>query len=186
MTIKKLVISCSVISMLSGYALPAYSYDNILGTIIGAAGGAAVGSNIGKGKGNIAAIAVGTLIGAGIGSGIGNSINNGNVYAANYHDNSNYKYHSSKVGHNYNKWHSGYRSGHHHYKYNNYTRIYQPYPINPAYNTQIIQVNDYQIEQPQAEEYCREFNQNITINGKTQPGYGIACLQPDGSWKIKK
>ena len=31
---------------------------------------------------------------------------------------------------------------------------------------------------------CREFQQSITVGGKTEQAYGIACLQPDGSWKI--
>lgn len=34
------------------------------------------------------------------------------------------------------------------------------------------------------ESYCREFAQTFTIDGETQSGYGTACLQPDGSWKI--
>jgi surface antigen len=32
--------------------------------------------------------------------------------------------------------------------------------------------------------YCREFQQSITIGGQQQNGYGKACQQPDGSWKI--
>lgn len=32
--------------------------------------------------------------------------------------------------------------------------------------------------------YCREFQQTITVGGKTERGYGTACRQPDGSWKI--
>lgn len=32
--------------------------------------------------------------------------------------------------------------------------------------------------------YCREFTQNITVGGETQVGYGTACQQPDGAWKI--
>ena len=36
----------------------------------------------------------------------------------------------------------------------------------------------------QAGSYCREFQQNVTIGGKRQQGYGKACQQPDGSWKI--
>jgi surface antigen len=32
--------------------------------------------------------------------------------------------------------------------------------------------------------YCREFQQEITIDGKPQRSYGTACRQPDGSWKI--
>ena len=33
-------------------------------------------------------------------------------------------------------------------------------------------------------QYCREFQQTITVGGETQQGYGRACRQPDGSWKI--
>lgn len=33
---------------------------------------------------------------------------------------------------------------------------------------------------------CREFQQEITIGGKTEQAYGTACLQPDGSWKIQE
>lgn len=32
--------------------------------------------------------------------------------------------------------------------------------------------------------HCREFTQSIVVNGVRQPGYGTACLQPDGSWEI--
>jgi surface antigen len=32
--------------------------------------------------------------------------------------------------------------------------------------------------------YCREFQQSITIGGRKAQGYGIACQQPDGSWRI--
>jgi len=31
---------------------------------------------------------------------------------------------------------------------------------------------------------CREFQQEITVGGKTEEAYGTACLQADGSWKI--
>lgn len=33
--------------------------------------------------------------------------------------------------------------------------------------------------------YCREYNTTITIDGRAKRGYGTACRQPDGSWKIK-
>lgn len=31
---------------------------------------------------------------------------------------------------------------------------------------------------------CREYQQNITIAGRTEKGFGTACRQPDGSWRI--
>lgn len=32
--------------------------------------------------------------------------------------------------------------------------------------------------------YCREFQQTVTIGGRTEQAYGTACRQPDGTWKI--
>jgi hypothetical protein len=31
---------------------------------------------------------------------------------------------------------------------------------------------------------CREFQQEVTIDGRPQEAYGTACLQPDGSWEV--
>ena len=31
---------------------------------------------------------------------------------------------------------------------------------------------------------CREFQQTVTVGGRTEQAYGTACLQPDGSWEI--
>ena len=33
-------------------------------------------------------------------------------------------------------------------------------------------------------EYCREFQSEINVGGQREKGYGTACQQPDGSWKI--
>ena len=33
-------------------------------------------------------------------------------------------------------------------------------------------------------QYCREFQQTLTVGGQTEQAYGTACRQPDGSWKI--
>jgi surface antigen len=32
--------------------------------------------------------------------------------------------------------------------------------------------------------YCREFVQEVKIDGKREKAYGAACQQPDGSWEI--
>jgi surface antigen len=31
---------------------------------------------------------------------------------------------------------------------------------------------------------CREFQQKITVGGKSEDAFGTACQEPDGSWKI--
>jgi len=33
--------------------------------------------------------------------------------------------------------------------------------------------------------YCREFQNEVTIDGKKENAYGKACRQPDGSWKVQ-
>jgi surface antigen len=33
-------------------------------------------------------------------------------------------------------------------------------------------------------QYCREFQSEINVGGQREKGYGTACQQPDGSWKI--
>ena len=33
-------------------------------------------------------------------------------------------------------------------------------------------------------QYCREYQQALTIDGQQHRSYGTACRQPDGSWKI--
>ena len=39
-------------------------------------------------------------------------------------------------------------------------------------------------QQNDSGQYCREFQQTVTIGGETQNAYGKACRQPDGDWKI--
>jgi len=34
-------------------------------------------------------------------------------------------------------------------------------------------------------QYCREYQQNVSVGGKSQQAYGTACRQPDGSWQIQ-
>jgi len=33
--------------------------------------------------------------------------------------------------------------------------------------------------------YCREYQKEVTIDGKTQQTFGTACRQPDGTWRIQ-
>lgn len=38
--------------------------------------------------------------------------------------------------------------------------------------------------QSQNGEYCREYEQTVTIGDETQTAYGSACRQPDGKWRL--
>lgn len=33
-------------------------------------------------------------------------------------------------------------------------------------------------------QYCREFQQTVTIGGRSEQAYGTACRQPDGAWQV--
>jgi surface antigen len=35
-------------------------------------------------------------------------------------------------------------------------------------------------------QYCREFQNEVTIGGKREQAFGTACRQPDGSWQIQQ
>ena len=32
--------------------------------------------------------------------------------------------------------------------------------------------------------YCREYQQTVTVGGKTEQAYGTACRKPDGAWQV--
>ena len=50
--------------------------------------------------------------------------------------------------------------------------VYQP----PAYVSQPAPAPPQQA--------CHEYQTTATIDGRPQPAYGRACLQPDGTWRI--
>jgi hypothetical protein len=33
-------------------------------------------------------------------------------------------------------------------------------------------------------QYCREFQQTVTIGGRSEEAYGTACRKPDGAWEV--
>jgi len=53
----------------------------------------------------------------------------------------------------------------------------------PAANTD-YQVTPTESYQDANGRYCREYQTNATIAGRTQKVYGTSCRQPDGSWKL--
>lgn len=38
--------------------------------------------------------------------------------------------------------------------------------------------------QAEHRDYCRSFTKSIRVGGNIEAGYGRACLQPDGSWRV--
>ncbi len=129
------------------------------GTLLGAIGGAAVGSAIGGkggGTGKVVAVAAGTLAGAYIGREIGKSLDKADRAAMQRQ--TQYSLETTESG-STTTWHNP-DSG------NSGTITPQP-----AYTNK-------------QDQYCREYQQTVTVGGKTETAYGAACRQPDGTWKI--
>lgn len=143
----------------NGYSTGGTGIDKeLIGSLAGAAGGAVIGSNIGKGRGNIAAIAIGTLLGGKLGSEVGASLDRADM--AYYNKTSQRALETAATGESL-PWQNP-QSGN---------------------SGTITPTNFYQTNTGQ---YCREYQQTITVGGKTQNGYGTACRQPDGSWEIQR
>lgn len=127
-----------------------------VGTLLGAIGGAVIGDAAGGKGSNVLAIAVGALAGAWLGGELGKSLDRAD--RAYMRNSTQYALESSRSG-DTSQWVNP-DSGH--------QGTVTP---NPAY-------------QDNAGRHCREFQQTVTIGGKTEEAYGTACRMPDGSWKI--
>lgn len=128
-----------------------------IGTIAGAVGGAVVGDALGgHGTEKVILIAAGTLAGAWLGGSIGRKL-----------DRADRQYMETSTQQSLETSKSGYKTEW----------------INPDSGNQGT-VTPKPAYKNQDDQYCREFTQTVTIAGKTEEAYGIACRQPDGSWRI--
>lgn len=127
------------------------------GTLLGAGLGGLLGSQIGGGKGKMIAIGVGVLLGGLLGSEIGRSLDRADkLYMIQATQNS---LENSPTGSL-----TGWR--------------------NPDSGNQgtITPLATYRKPSGQ---YCREYQSDITVGGKTEQAYGTACRMPDGSWEVQ-
>lgn len=126
-----------------------------LGTLGGAAAGGLIGSQIGHGSGTAAATLTGVLLGGFLGNHMGATIDDADKRRAQAAEQRAY---SAPIGQQI--------------SWNN--------PENGNSGVIIPTRDGYS----SSGAYCREFQQNITVGGQRQQGYGKACQQPDGTWKI--
>ena len=129
-----------------------------LGTILGAAAGAIAGSQVGSGKGRTTAVAVGTLLGSLAGSSVGKSLDKIDMLHLQQTQQKTLENSPSGQTSTWKNPDSG----------NSGTITPQP------------------ARQTAQGVYCREYQQTITVGGRTEEAYGEACRQPDGTWKIVK
>ncbi len=127
-----------------------------IGTVGGAVLGGLAGSQIGSGSGRLVAVGIGTLLGSMAGSEIGRSL-----------DRADRLYIERTTGYALETGPSGVAQT----WQNPDTGHYGAVTPQPAY------------QNPQGQ-YCREYQQTVTIGGQTEQAYGTACRQPDGAWKI--
>jgi len=127
-----------------------------VGTVGGAVLGGLLGSQIGEGQGRLWATGAGAVLGALAGSEIGKSLDRADqLYMS--------RTTQASLEHT--------RTG--------TTSTWE----NPdtGHSGSVTPVDTYQ--QPDGR-YCREFQQTVTIGGRSEQAYGTACRQPDGSWEI--
>jgi surface antigen len=127
------------------------------GSLVGAAAGGLLGAQFGSGTGKLVGTALGVLAGAWLGSEVGKTLDNADKAAM--RQSSQYALETTKVGHT-SDW-SNPDSGN---------------------SGTVTPTKTYQTA---AGEYCREYQQTVTVGGKTQDAYGTACRQADGTWKVK-
>jgi surface antigen len=126
------------------------------GTLVGAGLGALLGSQVGSGKGQLAAVAIGALAGAFAGSEVGKSLDRADQVAMQQTSQGALETHRTGQTANWQNPDSG-------------------------HSGTVTPTRTYQTA---SGENCREFQQTVTIAGKTETAYGRACRQPDGTWKI--
>ena len=153
----KTVLSVILVLSVSACAGGKYGDKQVGGTILGGAIGGFAGSKIGSGKGQLAATAIGALLGAFAGSEAGKSLDRADrLYASRSHQSA---LETRPVGQT--------------------TEWSNPESGNSG------SVTPTRTWQTETGRYCREYRQTVTVSGKTESAYGIACRQPDGSWRIE-
>jgi len=128
------------------------------GTVIGAGLGGLLGNQFGGGSGKTVATVAGVLIGGLIGNRIGNSMDQADQAAASRATQT-----ALETG-----------------------QPDQTLPWQNPDNGHAGTVTPGKYTQDASGQYCREFTQTINVGGESQPqqGYGKACRQSDGTWKI--
>ncbi|MGQ0664068.1 MAG: RT0821/Lpp0805 family surface protein [Pseudomonadota bacterium] len=126
------------------------------GGLLGGIGGAVAGAQFGKGKGRLVGVAAGTLLGALIGQEVGKSLDRADIAYANRAQSRAY---AAPIGAQI-AW------------------------SNPDSGNRGMLTPIREGRNQASGEVCREFHETIQVGGRTEQGYGIACRQADGSWRL--
>ena len=127
-----------------------------LGTLFGGGLGALAGSQFGGGNGRLVAVALGTLGGAFLGSKVGESLDRADQLFM--RQTSEGAFERNRTGET-SSWRNP-DTGH-------------TGTVTPTRTFQTARGGP-----------CREFQQTVTIGGRTETAYGTACREADGSWRF--
>ncbi len=152
----KQVIAVAAVVLLLAACGPDQGPKQTLGTIIGGVGGAVLGNEVGKGRGRKVAIAAGALLGAMLGSRLGRDLDEADRITA-----------ERTTQGALERGRTGDR-----------TEWKNPDSGNSGW---VVPTRTWQEDSGRP---CREYQTGIIVGGEEQTGYGTACRQPDGSWKI--
>ena len=155
MKLIKYVVPAILAVALAGCSNTGNGEKELGGTLIGAGLGGLAGSQIGGGTGRLVATGAGVLLGGLVGNQVGKSLDRADKVSMERAQATAY---NAPVGQTI-TWNNP-DSGH-------------SGTITPRRDGRDTAGN-----------YCREFQQTINVGGEPQQGYGTACRQPDGSWKI--
>jgi surface antigen len=172
------VAGLSAVLALGAAVAPAQAQNkDLFGALLGGVGGAVAGAQFGKGTGQLVGVAAGTLLGAAVGHSVGQSLDRADAGYA---------------GPGYTQSYStGYAPTY--YYEPPPRRHYRPRPVYyappppPAYyppHRYYGAPASYEPAPAQPQQFCREYQSTITVGGRQVPGFGQACMQPDGSWQM--
>lgn len=148
-------MAVSALSLAGCQTLEGRGTKELVGGGSGAILGGLAGSQVGSGSGRLWATGAGVLLGALVGTEIGRSLDSADRAAA---MNAQSRAYGAPIGETvtWNNPNTG--------NYGTYT------PTRDGYSS--------------SGRYCREYQQTITVGGRSEQAYGTACQQPDGSWEI--
>lgn len=153
--IRKFLIAALAVGFLAGCTTTGGN-KQAGGAVLGGLAGGLAGSQIGGGSGKLWATGAGVLLGALIGSEIGASLDRADQLAL---ERNTQRAYTAPLG--------------------------QPIVWdNPNNGNRVVVTPTQQGRHQVTGAYCREFQQSITVGGRTEDAFGTACQQPDGSWKI--
>ena len=156
MTIGKYIVPAVLAVSLAACSNTGQGQKEMGGTLVGAGLGGLAGSQIGGGTGALVATGAGVLLGGLLGNQVGKSLDRADRLEMQQAQQTAY---AAPVG----------------------QQITWNNPESGNSGT-ITPVRDGRDNRTGA--YCREFQQTINVGGQPQQGYGTACQQPDGTWKI--